>query len=36
VVTKEQRSRHKDRVAQLAVRVGPVVPALKKSLQQAQ
>jgi hypothetical protein len=36
VVTKEQRVRHKDRLAQLAVRVGPVVPALKKSLQQAQ
>lgn len=34
VVTKEQRTRHKDRLAQLAVRVGPVVPALKKSLQQ--
>ncbi|WP_410785520.1 GOLPH3/VPS74 family protein [Kribbella sp. C-35] len=36
VVTKEQRARHKDRLAQLAVRVGPVVPALKKSLQQSQ
>jgi len=36
VVTKEQRVRHKDRLAQLAVRVGPVVPALKKSLQQSQ
>jgi hypothetical protein len=36
VVTKDQRARHKDRLAQLAVRVGPVVPALKKSLQQAQ
>jgi hypothetical protein len=36
VVTKEQRSRHKDRLAQLAVRVGPAVPALKKSLQQSQ
>ncbi|TCC10535.1 GOLPH3/VPS74 family protein [Kribbella soli] len=35
VVTKEQRVRHKDRLAQLAVRVGPVVPALKKSLQQS-
>jgi hypothetical protein len=35
-VTKEQRTRHKDRLAQLAVRVGPVVPALKKSLQQTQ
>ncbi|WP_371404882.1 GPP34 family phosphoprotein [Kribbella sp. NBC_00662] len=34
ILTKEQRSRHKDRLAQLAVRVGPVVPALKKSLQQ--
>ncbi len=36
VVTKEQRTRHKDRLAQLAVRVGPVVPALKRSLQQSQ
>ncbi|MGW6201933.1 GOLPH3/VPS74 family protein [Kribbella sp. NPDC055110] len=36
VVTKEQRARHKDRLAQLAVRVGPVAPALKKSLQQSQ
>lgn len=36
VVTKEQRTRHKDRLAQLAVRVGPAVPALKKSLQQGQ
>jgi hypothetical protein len=36
VVTKEQRTRHKDRLAQLAIRVGPVVPALKKSLQQSQ
>jgi len=36
VITKDQRTRHKDRLAQLAVRVGPVVPALKKSLQQAQ
>jgi hypothetical protein len=36
VVTKDQRARHKDRLAQLAVRLGPVVPALKKSLQQAQ
>jgi Golgi phosphoprotein 3 (GPP34) len=36
VVTREQRSRHKDRLAQLAIRVGPVVPALKKSLQQSQ
>ena len=35
VVTKEQQARHKDRLAQLAVRVGPVVPALKKSLQQS-
>ncbi|TDD13820.1 GPP34 family phosphoprotein [Kribbella turkmenica] len=33
VVTKEQRKRHKDRIAQLAVRVGPVVPALKKAIQ---
>ncbi len=36
VVTKDQRKRHKDRLAQLAVRVGPVVPALKKALQQSQ
>lgn len=36
VVSKEQRTRHKDRLAQLAVRVGPVVPSLKRSLQQAQ
>jgi hypothetical protein len=36
IVTKDQRIRHKHRLAQLAVRVGPVVPALKKSLQQAQ
>ncbi|WP_141854364.1 GOLPH3/VPS74 family protein [Kribbella jejuensis] len=36
VLTKEQRARHKDRLAQLAVRVGPAVPALKKSLQQHQ
>lgn len=35
VLTKEQRTRHKDRLAQLAIRVGPAVPALKKSLQQA-
>ncbi|TCC58515.1 GPP34 family phosphoprotein [Kribbella pittospori] len=35
VVTKDQRNRHKDRLAQLGVRVGPVVPALKKSLQQS-
>ncbi|NIK56750.1 GOLPH3/VPS74 family protein [Kribbella shirazensis] len=34
IVSKDQRARHKDRLAQLAVRVGPVVPALKKSLQQ--
>jgi hypothetical protein len=33
VVSKEQRKRHKDRLAQLAVRVGPVVPALRKALQ---
>jgi hypothetical protein len=33
-ITKEQHFHHKDRLAQLAVRVGPVVPALKKSLQQ--
>jgi hypothetical protein len=36
IVTKDQRTRHKDRLAQLAARVGPVVPALKKSLQQTQ
>ncbi|MFI5697699.1 GPP34 family phosphoprotein [Kribbella sp. NPDC051586] len=36
VISKDQRLRHKDRLAQLAVRVGPVVPALKKTLQQAQ
>ena len=36
VLTKDQRTRHKDRLGQLAVRVGPVVPALKKSLQQSQ
>jgi hypothetical protein len=36
VVSKDQRSRHKDRLAQLAVRVGPTVPALKRSLQQSQ
>ncbi|TCO22208.1 Golgi phosphoprotein 3 GPP34 [Kribbella steppae] len=35
VVPKDQRARHKDRLAQLAVRVGPVVPALKKALQQS-
>ncbi|MET9318498.1 GPP34 family phosphoprotein [Kribbella sp. NPDC003505] len=35
VLTKDQRTGHKDRLAQLAVRVGPVVPALKKSLQQS-
>ncbi|MFI7065898.1 GPP34 family phosphoprotein [Kribbella sp. NPDC050124] len=35
VLTKDQRKRHKDRLAQLAVRVGPVVPALKKALQQS-
>lgn len=33
VLTKEQRRAHKDRLAQLAVRVGPVVPALRKTLQ---
>ena len=36
VLTKDQRTRHKDRLGQLAVRVGPVVSALKKSLQQSQ
>jgi hypothetical protein len=35
VLTKDQRTRHQDRLAQLAVRVGPVVPALKKALQQS-
>lgn len=35
VLTKDQRNRHKDRLAQLAVRVGPVPPALKKAIQQA-
>lgn len=33
VISKEQRRQHKDRLAQLAVRIGPVVPALKKSIQ---
>ncbi|TDO49040.1 Golgi phosphoprotein 3 GPP34 [Kribbella sp. VKM Ac-2527] len=33
VLSKEQRKRHKDRLAQLAVRVGPVVPELRKALQ---
>ncbi|MFK4086871.1 GPP34 family phosphoprotein [Kribbella sp. NPDC020789] len=33
IITKEQRIRHRDRLAQLAVRVGPAIPALKKSLQ---
>ena len=33
VLSKDQRVRHKDRLAQLAVRVGPVVPALRKSVQ---
>jgi hypothetical protein len=36
VLSKDQRARHKDRLAQLAVRIGPAVPALKKSLQQSQ
>lgn len=36
VLSKDQRVRHKSRLDQLAVRVGPVVPALKKALQQAQ
>ncbi|GAA1592092.1 GPP34 family phosphoprotein [Kribbella sancticallisti] len=35
VISKEQRNRHKDRLAQLAVRIGPVVPALRKSIQAA-
>lgn len=33
VISKEQRRQYKDRLAQLAVRIGPVVPALKKSIQ---
>ncbi|ADB34869.1 hypothetical protein Kfla_5865 [Kribbella flavida DSM 17836] len=33
VLPKEQRKRHKERLAQLAVRVGPVAPALRKALQ---
>jgi hypothetical protein len=36
VIPKELRTRHKDRLAQLAVRIGPVVPALKKSFQSSQ
>ncbi|GAA0610545.1 GPP34 family phosphoprotein [Kribbella sandramycini] len=36
VLTKEQQRQHKNRLAQLAVRVGPVAPALKKALQAAQ
>jgi hypothetical protein len=36
VIPKELRTRHKDRLAQLTVRVGPVVPALKKSFQSSQ
>jgi hypothetical protein len=35
VVSKDQRQHHKDRLAQLAVRIGPVVPALKKAIQAA-
>ena len=35
VLSKDQGKRHKERLAQLAVRVGPVVPALKKALQQS-
>lgn len=35
VLTKDQRKRHKERLAQLAVRVGPIVPALRKALQQS-
>ncbi|TDC14671.1 GPP34 family phosphoprotein [Kribbella albertanoniae] len=33
VIPKELRNRHKDRLAQLAIRIGPVAPALKKSIQ---
>ncbi|TWD79190.1 Golgi phosphoprotein 3 GPP34 [Kribbella amoyensis] len=33
ILSKDQRTRHKDRLAQLAVRVGPVVPALRKAIQ---
>jgi hypothetical protein len=33
VISKEQHKQHKDRLAQLAVRLGPVVPALRKSIQ---
>ncbi|WP_405061805.1 GPP34 family phosphoprotein [Kribbella sp. NBC_01505] len=33
IIPKELQRRHKDRLAQLAVRVGPVIPALKKSIQ---
>lgn len=33
VIPRELRNRHKDRLAQLAIRVGPVAPALKKSIQ---
>jgi hypothetical protein len=33
VIAKDQQKRHKDRLAQLAVRLGPAVPALKKSIQ---
>ncbi|ONI72447.1 hypothetical protein BWI15_15335 [Kribbella sp. ALI-6-A] len=33
VLSKEQRKQHKERLAQLAVRIGPVVPALRKAIQ---
>ncbi|MFC9689925.1 GPP34 family phosphoprotein [Kribbella sp. NPDC056951] len=33
VIPKDVRNRHKDRLAQLTIRVGPVPPALKKSIQ---
>jgi len=33
VIPKELRLRHKDRLAQLTIRIGPVPPALKKSIQ---
>ncbi len=33
VIPKELRQRHKDRLAQLALRIGPIPPALQKSIQ---
>jgi hypothetical protein len=33
VITKDPRTRHEDRLAELAVRIVPVVPALETSLQ---